>query len=77
MDTLRDATVMSTAAVQRGSMGTFAYVVKEDKSVTVRTLKLGPTEGDNVAVTEGLAPGDLVVTVGGVASPAATLTVTQ
>ncbi|MGA3280008.1 MAG: MdtA/MuxA family multidrug efflux RND transporter periplasmic adaptor subunit [Smithella sp.] len=65
VDTLRDATVMSTAAVQRGSMGTFAYVVKEDKSVTVRTLKLGPTEGDNVAVTEGLAPGDLVVTVGG------------
>ena len=65
VDTLRDATVMSTAAVQRGSMGIFAYVVKEDKSVTVRTLKLGPTEGDNVAVTEGLAPGDLVVTVGG------------
>ena len=65
VDTQRDATVMSTAAVQRGSMGTFAYVVKEDKSVTVRTLKLGPTEGDNVAVTEGLAPGDLVVTVGG------------
>ena len=65
VNTLRDATVMSTAAVQRGSIGTFAYMVKEDKSVTVRALKLGPTEGDNVAVTEGLAPGDLVVTVGG------------
>jgi len=65
VDTLRDATVMSSAAVQRGSIGTFAYVVKEDKSVTVRTLKLGPTEGDNVAVFEGLAPGELAVTVGG------------
>jgi membrane fusion protein, multidrug efflux system len=65
VDTLHDATVISTAAVQRGSIGTFAYLVKEDKTVAVQTLKLGPTEGDNVAVTEGLTPGNLVVTVGG------------
>jgi membrane fusion protein, multidrug efflux system len=65
VDVLNDATVMSTAAVQRGSIGTFAYVVKDDKSVTVKMLKLGPAEGDNVAVMEGLAPGELVVTVGG------------
>jgi len=65
VDTLRNATVMSTAAVQRGSIGTFAYVVKDDKTVTVRMLKLGPAEGDNVVVMEGLAPGELVVTVGG------------
>lgn len=65
VDTLHDATVMSSAAVQRGSIGTFAYVVKEDKTVVVQTLKLGPTEGDTVAVTEGLVPGEMVVTVGG------------
>jgi len=65
VDTLHDATVMSSAAVQRGSIGTFAYVVKDDKSVTVRMLKLGPAEGDNVVVMEGLAPGESVVTVGG------------
>jgi multidrug efflux system membrane fusion protein len=65
VDTLHDATVMSTAAVQRGSIGTFAYVVKDDKSVTVKMLKLGPAEGDNVVVMEGLAPGESVVTVGG------------
>ncbi len=65
VDTLCNATVMSTAAIQRGSIGTFAYVVKENKTIAVKTLKLGPTEGDNVAVTEGLAPGELVVTVGG------------
>ena len=56
---------MSTAAVQRGSIGTFAYVVKDDKTVTVKMLKLGPAEGDNVVVMEGLVPGELVVTVGG------------
>jgi multidrug efflux system membrane fusion protein len=65
VDTLRNAIVMSTAAVQRGSIGTFAYVVKDDKTVTVRMLKLGPAEGDNVVAIEGLAPGELVVTVGG------------
>jgi multidrug efflux system membrane fusion protein len=65
VDILRNATVMSPAAVQRGSIGTFAYVVKDDKTVTVRMLKLGPAEGDNVVVMEGLVPGELVVTVGG------------
>jgi multidrug efflux system membrane fusion protein len=65
VDTLHDATVMSSAAVQRGSIGTFAYVVKNDKTVTVRMLKLGPAEGDNVVVMEGLVPGESVVTVGG------------
>jgi multidrug efflux system membrane fusion protein len=65
VDTLREATVMSAAAVQRGSIGTFAYVVKEDKTVVVKTLKLGPAEGDVVAITDGLAPGEMVVTVGG------------
>ncbi len=65
VDTLHDATVMSTAAVQRGSIGTFAYVVKDDKTVTVRMLKLGPSEGDNVVAMEGLTPGESVVTVGG------------
>lgn len=65
VDTLQDATVISTAAIQRGSIGTFAYVVKDDKTVTVRPIKLGPADGELVAVTEGLAPGENVVTVGG------------
>ena len=63
--TLSGVTVMATAAIQRGSIGTFAYVVKEDKSVNVRPLQLGPTEGENVAVLNGLAPGEFVVVVGG------------
>jgi len=65
VETLHDAIVMPTAGVQRGSIGTFAYVVKEDKSVSVKMLKLGPAEIDNVVVLEGLMPGENVVTVGG------------
>ena len=41
VDTLRDATVMSTAAVQRGSIGTFAYVVKDDKSCNREDVEAG------------------------------------
>jgi len=65
VDTLEEATVISGAAVQRGSIGTFAYVIKDDKTVTVRPIKLGPANGDMVAITEGIAPGENVVTVGG------------
>ena len=65
VDTLRGAVVVPTAAIQRGAIDTFAYVVKADNTVTVRPLKLGPTEGETVAVTSGLAPGEVVVVVGG------------
>ena len=65
VDTLTDATVMPISAIQRGSVGTFVYVVRKDKKATIRSVQLGPTEGNNVAVTEGLAPGELVVVVGG------------
>ncbi len=65
VDTLSGVTVMPTAAMQRGSIGTFAYVVRPDKSINVRQLQLGPTEGESVAVLNGLAPGEFVVVVGG------------
>ncbi len=64
VDTVKGATLVPTAAVQRGSQGTIVYVVKEDKSVSMRPVKLGPVEGDNVAVESGIKPGDLVVVDG-------------
>jgi membrane fusion protein, multidrug efflux system len=64
VDTVKGATLVPTAAVQRGSQGTIVYVVKEDKSVSMRPVKLGPVEGDNVAVESGVKPGDLVVVDG-------------
>jgi multidrug efflux system membrane fusion protein len=50
--------------VQRGTQGTFVYVVKEDKSVTVRTVKPGPTEGETAAIESGLEAGEMVVVDG-------------
>ena len=64
VDTLRDQVVIPAAAVQRGSEGTFVFVVKADHTVGMRTVTLGPQQGDSVAVTKGLNPGETVVTDG-------------
>jgi len=62
--TLERATVIPTTAVQRGTPGTFVYVVKEDNTVELRVLKLGQADGERVAVLEGLRPGEQVVVEG-------------
>lgn len=64
VDTLRGATIIPDAAVLRGAPGTFVYLVKADHSVTAQKITLGPDDGQHVAVTEGLKPGDEVVTDG-------------
>jgi membrane fusion protein, multidrug efflux system len=64
MDTLRDATVIAAAAVQRGAQGTFVYVVQADNTVTVRPLKIGATQEEKAAVESGIAPGEVVVVDG-------------
>ena len=64
---IQGATVVPSAAVQRGSAGTFVYVVtdKDDqKTVSVRPVEIGSTERGLIAITKGLAPGDVVVVDG-------------
>jgi len=64
VDTVRDATVIPTAAVQRGAPGTFVYVVKPENTVGVQPVKLGPSEGERVIVQSGLELGQQVVVDG-------------
>ena len=64
IDTRRNAVVAPTAAIQRGPTGLFVYVVKEDETVDWRPVKTGHSEGTETVVTEGLQPGELVVTDG-------------
>ena len=64
VDTLHNVTIIPSSSIQRGMPGTFVYVVKEDKTVSVRPLKLGPSEAEKVAVLEGLKPGEQVVVDG-------------
>jgi multidrug efflux system membrane fusion protein len=63
LSTQKDAVVIPYAAVQRGSQGTFAFVVK-DSTVEMRPISLGVTAGNIVAVNSGLNAGDQVVTDG-------------
>ena len=64
VETKKDATVIPMAAIQRGAAGTIVYVVKDDKTVSLRPVKMGATENDNVAIESGVKPGELVVTDG-------------
>jgi multidrug efflux system membrane fusion protein len=64
LDILHAATVIPTSALQRGANGLFVYVVAADRSVSVRAIKTGPTEGERVAVTSGLQIGETIVTDG-------------
>jgi multidrug efflux system membrane fusion protein len=62
VDTLKGVTVVPSAAIQRGAPGTFVYLLnKKDQTVTVQKVKLGPASGEQVAVEDGLSPGDYVV----------------
>lgn len=64
LDTLNGVIVIPSAAVQRGAQGLFVYVVRPDNTVAQRSVKLGPTEGQRVAVSDGLAVGEMLVTDG-------------
>jgi len=57
-------TIVPTAAILRGAPGTFVYVVKDDKTVTVRPVKVGPIEGENAVIDSGITPGEVVVVDG-------------
>jgi multidrug efflux system membrane fusion protein len=64
VDTKKDSTIVPTAAPQRSPQGTFVYVVKDDSTVEMRNVVVGPSEGDEVAIESGLAPGEAVVIEG-------------
>jgi multidrug efflux system membrane fusion protein len=64
LDTMREATLVPTAAVQRGAPGAFVYLLKPDQTVAAQPVTLGPSGNQQIAVTKGLAPGQLVVVDG-------------
>ncbi|HSM99526.1 MAG TPA: MdtA/MuxA family multidrug efflux RND transporter periplasmic adaptor subunit [Rudaea sp.] len=58
---LTGATIVPSAALQRGADGMYVFVVNADRTVTQRTVKTGASQGQNIAVTDGIKPGDIVV----------------
>ncbi|MGA7261788.1 MAG: MdtA/MuxA family multidrug efflux RND transporter periplasmic adaptor subunit [Stellaceae bacterium] len=64
VDTLHDVDIVPSSAIQRGAPGTFVYLVKPDHTVAVQKVKLGPTDGQRIAILSGLEPGESIVTDG-------------
>ncbi len=64
VDTKRGTVVVPTATIQRSPQMTYVYIIKNDGTVTVRPVKVGPSEGDRISIEEGLSEGELVVLEG-------------
>jgi multidrug efflux system membrane fusion protein len=56
--------VVPTAAILRGPQGPFVYTVNPDKTVQDKAVTIALTQGDVTVVTDGVSPGDTVVTDG-------------
>jgi membrane fusion protein, multidrug efflux system len=64
IETQRGATVVPTAAIQQSPRGSFVYVLRPDRTVGVRQVTVGVTDGDDVSIEQGLAVGEQVVVEG-------------
>jgi multidrug efflux system membrane fusion protein len=64
VETRPNATLVPTAAIQRGAAGTFVYVVKDDRTVAVTPVQVGPAQGEITAIDSGVSAGAMVVVDG-------------
>jgi multidrug efflux system membrane fusion protein len=62
--TLKGATVVPAAAVQRGPQGTFVYVVGPDQVANVRQVEVNSVDSQTAVVTKGVTSGEQVVVEG-------------
>lgn len=64
VNTLRNQTTVPVPAVQRGADGAYVFLVRPDKTVTQRAVRIGIQDGDKMQVLSGLQAGDTVVVDG-------------
>jgi len=60
----KNSTVIPSAAIQRGPDGNYVFTVKPDKTVEVRTVTVALTQNNLASISNGIAPGDVVVVDG-------------
>ncbi len=63
-ETIKDAVVVPQLAVMEQQSAKIVYVVKEDKTVEMRTVVLGERDGNGVVVRKGVEAGDQVIVDG-------------
>jgi len=61
IDTMRNAIVVPSLAIQRGPDFRFVYVVRSDETVELRKVQVGLTEVVDSSIIDGLAAGEMVV----------------
>jgi multidrug efflux system membrane fusion protein len=64
VETLPQAIVVPTSAVQRGPAGTFSYVIGEDNIVTAKAVTVIQQNEHDAVIGNGIAVSDRVVTTG-------------
>jgi multidrug efflux system membrane fusion protein len=64
VETLTQALVVPTSAVQRGPIGTFSYVIGEDNIVSARAVTVTQQNEHEAVIASGLTANDKVVTTG-------------
>jgi multidrug efflux system membrane fusion protein len=64
LEVRKNNTVVPAAAIQRGPQGTYVFTVKPDKTAEMRPVTVTFSQGNYSAVSQGLQPGDTVVTDG-------------
>jgi len=64
LDTIKNAKLVPSSAVQIGQNGPYVFVVKDDSTIDLRQVKPGQRQGDLTVIMEGVNPGETVVTSG-------------
>jgi multidrug efflux system membrane fusion protein len=62
--TIKDAVMVPVTAVRHGASGDFVYLLKADKTVTIRPVVRGQATVDKVQLTSGVQVGEQVITEG-------------
>lgn len=64
LNTIKDAVVVPTVAIQLGPNGSYVFIAKQDNKVEMRPVKTGIAEGNDTVITSGVKEGEVVVTDG-------------
>jgi membrane fusion protein, multidrug efflux system len=64
LSAVENALVVPTRTVQVNQNGTFVFVVKDDQTVEMRPVEVGPQSTDVTVITKGVGLGETVVTDG-------------
>jgi len=64
VDTKHNLSLVPLAAIQRGPQGTYVFAVGSGNTVKIQTVTIVQTTGGTVGLSDGLQPGQVVVTDG-------------